>query len=85
MILSTSRRVFLEKVWQILRLGDPSMVELMYIDTDSLVICTHLPQFRDNVRPEMLEEYDACQAEIFEVPGANHSQAGKFQVEGEYR
>lgn len=85
MILSTSRRIFLEKVWNILRLADPSMVELMYIDTDSLVLCTHLPLFRDNVRPEMLDEFDACRSELFEVPGAERSQSGKFKVEGEYR
>lgn len=80
-----SRKVFLELVRSILRFADPSMVELMYVDTDSLVVCTNKRLFRDNVRPELLSEYDERSSEIFEDPRSERSQAGKFKVEGEYR
>jgi hypothetical protein len=80
-----SRRVFLQLVWSILRFADPSRVELLYIDTDSLVVCTNKPRFRDNVRPELLAEFDEKSSEIFEDPLSDRSQAGKFKVEGEYR
>lgn len=49
------------------------------------MVACYKPDLRDNVREELLEEFDKISGDIFEDPVAETSQAGKFKKEYQFK
>lgn len=82
-VLSNSKRLFFDRVLTLLECLDPAQSEVLYTDTDSVLLSLARPKLRDCVRPEMLTRWD--QSDILVDETSPLSQHGKLKVEGTYR
>ena len=81
-VLSNSKKIFLGHINVMLSCGDPRLVELCYIDTDSCIFSMSRPTWEECVLPEKLNFWYA-QKVMADEEGAN-SCHGQMKCEGMY-
>ena len=82
-ILSNSKRLFLGHINVLLRCLDPSMAEICYVDTDSCIFSTTLPDLERCLLPWKKDEF--ARADLLADEDAVLSCHGKLKLEGLYR
>ena len=81
-VLSNSKKIFLGHINVMLRCGDPRLVELCYIDTDSCIFSMSRPSWEECVLPDKLSFWYA-QNVMADEEGAD-SCHGQMKCEGMY-
>ena len=81
-ILSKSRIVFLGLLLKMLRSFDARKLECLYMDTDSIHVCTESPDLVDAIRPELKHRADEIMRELMSDPSSVAHQGGKLKVVG---
>ena len=79
-ILSNSKKIFLNLVLGVLRVSDPSKVEPVYCDTDSIILSCQYPSLEENLKPGGKEILESLQ-----IIGSEKSESsihGKLKLEG---
>jgi len=83
-ILGRSKVIFMGLTDHLINFADPSLFQICYMDTDSLIPTLARDTVDACIRPERFEEYKKHRGEIFEDPDSELHQGGKFKCEGEF-
>jgi hypothetical protein len=82
-ILSMSRVIFLSRILSLLRILDPGKVELMYTDTDSIILAASSASMDDLLRPWVSpERAEEVFRSVFEDKSSDFEQSSLFKHEG---
>ena len=84
-ILGFSRVIFYFQIYSLLNVLDSKKAQLLYLDTDSLMLFVASPKLTDCVKEGKSEEFEELSQIIFADPTSEITQAGKLKCEGFYQ